>query len=131
MILLHTISLVEIVKYIYQMIHRTICYVCIVNMRVILCIIIVQNVFMIVMVNWYIINVHFVVLKHQMKKVILTNNGMVECFIVTSVKKLETENDKNKFLYIYKPLFNVFEIVYLTDPTNHFNEQFNIIKIVF
>ena len=46
--------------------------------------------------------------------------------LVTSVKQANPDDDKHKFLYIYKPLFNVFEIVYVSDPTNHFTDKFDI-----
>ena len=36
----------------------------------------------------------------------------------------EEERDKHKFLYLYKPLYNVFEIIYVYDPTNHFKDNF-------
>ena len=43
--------------------------------------------------------------------------------LVDNIKKTYPDT-KNKFLYVYKPMFNVFEIVYFEDPTNHFDSDF-------
>jgi hypothetical protein len=42
------------------------------------------------------------------------------------VNKDNINEKKYKFLYIYKPQYNVFEIIYIYDPTNHLNEKFDL-----
>ena len=44
--------------------------------------------------------------------------------LIDNIKNTDANSNKCKFLYIYKPMFNVFEIVYVEDPTNHFDENF-------
>jgi hypothetical protein len=44
--------------------------------------------------------------------------------LITNIKNTEKDGSKTKFLYLYKSLYNVFEIIYIEDPTNHFDENF-------
>lgn len=46
--------------------------------------------------------------------------------LTSNIRKTHQDPDKYKFLYMYKPLFNVFEMVYIEDPTNHFNDRFTV-----
>ncbi len=48
--------------------------------------------------------------------------------LTNKIKECEKEEERNKykFLYLYKPLFNVFEIIYVYDPTNHFKDNFMV-----
>jgi hypothetical protein len=48
--------------------------------------------------------------------------------LVGNIKLQEKKEDtgKYKFLFLYKKLYNVFEMIYVYDPTNHFNGDFVI-----
>lgn len=46
--------------------------------------------------------------------------------LIDNINKTKLETDKFKFLYMYKPLFNVFEIVVADDPNDHFDNNFMI-----
>lgn len=46
--------------------------------------------------------------------------------LVNNIKLTDPDSGKCKFLFMFKPLFNVFEMVYIEDPTNHFTDDFTI-----
>lgn len=48
--------------------------------------------------------------------------------LVNSVKKhyLHDKALNVKFMIMFKPMFNVFEVICFTDPTNHFNQNFDL-----